>query len=241
MGFHLTAACRLTAAGPCHPGTATRPGMSSITERQQGFTGIHPSQPSPHLWPPDGTRTLGLSPGLRTPLSRTQRRTPGRGRASALPEVTSSASLTSSDALTHHERHHVAQPLEVRLGAFVICDRSLPRPPAGGWSCPPAPYPRRECRDSPTPGGGHGPGPAPRRVHRGGDLAQRPLPAAGDLIQRVPRGGQRGPPVRNSSCCHRSPRKSRREFSGLMASASDHGVENKSPVANGSCGITAAC
>jgi hypothetical protein len=114
MGFHLTAACRLATAGPCHPGTTTRPGMSSITERQQGFTGIHPSQPSPHLWPPDGTRTLGLSPGLRTPLSRTQRRTPGRGRASALPEVTSSASLTSSDALTHHERHHVARTCEVR-------------------------------------------------------------------------------------------------------------------------------
>jgi hypothetical protein len=119
MGLFLTVACRLSTAGPCHPGVTTRPGMSSITEHQRGFTGIHPSQPSPHLWPPDGTGTLGLFPGLRTPPGRTRRRTPGRGRASALPEVTSSASLTSSDALTHHERHHVAQPLEVGFGSFL--------------------------------------------------------------------------------------------------------------------------
>ena len=120
QGICLTAACRLTTAGPCHPGVTTRPGMSSITGHQQGFTGVHPSQPSPHLWPPDGTAALGLSPGLRTPPGRTRRRTPGRGRASALPEVTSSASLTSSDALTHRERHHVAQPLEIRLGPFLV-------------------------------------------------------------------------------------------------------------------------
>jgi hypothetical protein len=114
-GSALTVACRLSTAGPCHPGIAARPGMSSITGHQQGFTGVHPSQPSPHLWPPDGTTALGLSPGLRTPPGRTRRRTPGRGRASALPEVTSSASLTSSDALTHCERHHVAQTFEIPL------------------------------------------------------------------------------------------------------------------------------
>src|ERR1700745_454032 len=122
-GSALTPACRLSTAGPCHPGVTTRPGMSSITEHQQGFTGIHPSQPSPHLWPPDGTGTLGFSPGLRTPPGRTRRRTPGRGRASALPEVTSSASLTSSDALTHRERHHVAQSLEIRLSLFLVAVR----------------------------------------------------------------------------------------------------------------------
>ena len=118
-GSALTAACRLSTAGPCHPSVTTRPGMSSITEHQQGFTGIHPSQPSPHLWPPDGTGTLGFSPGLRTPPGRTRRRTPGRGRASALPEVTSSASLTSSDALTHRERHHVALPFEIRFSELL--------------------------------------------------------------------------------------------------------------------------
>jgi hypothetical protein len=113
-------AVRRRETGTCgwHPGVTTRPGMSSITGHQQGFTGVHPPQPSPHLWPPDGTAALGLSPGLRTPPGKTRQRTPGRGRASVLPEVTSSASLTSSDALTHHERHHVAHPLEVGLGAF---------------------------------------------------------------------------------------------------------------------------
>ena len=83
-----------------------------VTRHQRGFTGVRPVQPSPRLWPPDGTGTLGLSPELHTPLSRTQRRMSGRGRASALPGVTSSASLTSSDALTHRERPHVARVVE---------------------------------------------------------------------------------------------------------------------------------
>ena len=83
-----------------------------VTRHQRGFTGVRPVQPSPRLWPPDGTGTLGLSPELHTPLSRTQQRMSGRGRASALPGVTSSASLTSSDALTHRERPHVAQVVE---------------------------------------------------------------------------------------------------------------------------------
>ena len=83
-----------------------------VTRHQRGFTGVRPVQPSPRLWPPDGTGTLGLSPELHTPLNRTQRRMSGRGRASALPGVTSSASLASPDALTHRERPHVAQVVE---------------------------------------------------------------------------------------------------------------------------------
>ena len=168
MGFHLTAACRLSTAGPCHPGTTTRPGMSSITERQQGFTGIHPSQPSPHLWPPDGTRTLGLSPGLRTPLSRTQRRTPGRGRASALPEVTSSASLTSSDALTHHERHHVALAFEIPLSELLVRVRH-----GDGGIEPDAGHAVQRPVRQPHPGQRAMPGRHPRRVHRRGDSPVR--------------------------------------------------------------------
>ena len=91
-----------------------------VTRHQRGFTGVRPIQPSPRLWPPDGTGTLGLSPELHTPLSRTQRRMSGRGRASALPEVTSSASLTSPDALTHRERPHVAQVVESDLSPVDI-------------------------------------------------------------------------------------------------------------------------
>jgi hypothetical protein len=79
--------------------------------RHEASSRVHwrsPSQPSPRLWPPDGTGALGLSPELHTPLGRTQQRMSGRGRALALPEVTSSASLTSFDALTQRERPHVA-------------------------------------------------------------------------------------------------------------------------------------
>ncbi len=80
--------------------------------------------PSPRLWSPDGTGTLGLFPELRTRLSRTQQRTSGRGRASALPGVTSSASLTSFDGLTHHERPHVALALlnEAYTAKFGVGD-----------------------------------------------------------------------------------------------------------------------
>jgi hypothetical protein len=106
--WSLTVACRLPAAGPCHPGPACPSRGVGVTRHHQGFTGVRPSQPSPRLWPPDGTGTLGLSPELHTPLSKTQQRMSGWGRASALPEVTPSASLTSFDALTQRERPHVA-------------------------------------------------------------------------------------------------------------------------------------
>ncbi len=39
-----------------------------------------PVQPSPRLWHPDGTGTLGLYPELHTRLSRTQSRMSGRGQ-----------------------------------------------------------------------------------------------------------------------------------------------------------------
>jgi hypothetical protein len=115
----LTAACRLAAAGPCHPGATTCPGESSSRGISEGSL-ASPCPAFPRLWPPDGTGTLGLSPELHTPLSRTPRRMSGRGRASALPGVTSSASLTSSDALTHCERPHVAQVVESDLSAVDI-------------------------------------------------------------------------------------------------------------------------
>ena len=76
--------------------------------------GLYLNDPTAWIQPPTNLRArpLRLSPELHTPLSRTQRRMSGRGRASALPGVTSSASLTSSDALTHRERPHVAQIVE---------------------------------------------------------------------------------------------------------------------------------
>jgi hypothetical protein len=72
----------LSTAGPCHPGTATHPGMFSSRGISKGSLAFTPPGHSPHLWLPDGTGTLGLYPGLHTRLSRTQPRMPGRGRAS---------------------------------------------------------------------------------------------------------------------------------------------------------------
>ena len=120
----VTAACRLAAAGPCHPGATTRPGDVSLTRHQQGFTGVRPSRPSPRLWSPDGTGTLGLYPGLHTRLSRTQPRMPGRGRASGTgPESRhrhqrppSTHSLTTSDLMSQRTTRC---PLEPGPGSFA--------------------------------------------------------------------------------------------------------------------------
>jgi hypothetical protein len=78
----MSAACRLAAAGPCHPGVTTRPGMSLSRGISKGSLAFAPPGPSPRLWPPDGAGALGLSPGLHTRLGRTQSRMPGRGQAS---------------------------------------------------------------------------------------------------------------------------------------------------------------
>ena len=66
-----------------YPGTAvTCPGPNlhgaSIKGSQRS-----PARPSPHLWPPDDSAALGLSPRLRTHAGRTRARTPGRGQASS--------------------------------------------------------------------------------------------------------------------------------------------------------------
>ena len=67
-----TAACRLATAGPCHPGTTTRPGMLFSRGISKGSLAFAPPGHSPHLSSPDGTGTLGLTPGLHTRLSKTQ-------------------------------------------------------------------------------------------------------------------------------------------------------------------------
>jgi hypothetical protein len=77
----MSAACRLAAAGPCHPGVTTRPGMSLSRGISKGSLAFAPPGHSPRLWPPDGTGALGLSPGLHTRLDRAQPRMPGRGQA----------------------------------------------------------------------------------------------------------------------------------------------------------------
>jgi hypothetical protein len=105
----MSAVCRLATAGPCHPGSTTRPGMSRSRGISKGSLAFaHPGH-SPRRWPPDGTGALRLSPGLHTRLSRTQPRMPGQGQAFRhWPGITPSPSATSSGAFTHYERHHVA-------------------------------------------------------------------------------------------------------------------------------------
>jgi hypothetical protein len=59
-----TAACRLATAGPCHPGTTTRPGMPYLTRHQQGFTGVRPFPAIPLTCSPRTEQgPLGFTPG----------------------------------------------------------------------------------------------------------------------------------------------------------------------------------
>ena len=116
----LTAACRLPAAGPCHPGTTTRPGESSSRGISEGSLAFAPSSLPLACGPWTERGPSGFPLSFTPRLNRTQRRMSGRGRASALPRVTSSASLTSSDALTHCARPHVAQVVESDLSPVDI-------------------------------------------------------------------------------------------------------------------------
>jgi len=100
------------------------------------------------------------------------------GTGLALPGITSSASLTSSDALTHRERHHVAQALEIPFGEFLIRVRGRHRriqPDARH----PVQHPIREPhpRQPPVPGDDLRPRVPPRRIHRGRQPLIRPPPA----------------------------------------------------------------
>jgi len=49
IGASVAAACRLTTAGPCHPGSPTPARDVIVTRHQRGFPGSRPSGPSPHL------------------------------------------------------------------------------------------------------------------------------------------------------------------------------------------------
>ena len=95
------AACRLTTAGPCHPGATIRPGMLFSRGISKGSLAFAPPGHSPDLQPPDGTGTLGLYPGLHTRPGRTQPRMPRRGRASG----------TGPGSHRRHQRPPSADPL----------------------------------------------------------------------------------------------------------------------------------
>jgi len=89
----VAAACRLPAAGSCHPGTATQPGMSMSRGISKGFPIVAPfrSFPSP-VTAMAGAAVLGLFRELRTQPVRNRPRTSRRGQVEHKPVATSPAS-----------------------------------------------------------------------------------------------------------------------------------------------------
>jgi hypothetical protein len=89
----VAAARRLTAAGSCHPGTATQPGMSMSRGISKGFRIVAPfrSFPSP-VAAMAGAAVLGLFRELRTQPARNRPRTSRRGQIEHKPVAMSPAS-----------------------------------------------------------------------------------------------------------------------------------------------------
>jgi len=89
----VAAACRLSAAGSCHPGTATQPGMSMSRGISKGFLAValFRSFPSP-VAAMAGAAVLGLFRELRTQPVRNRQRTSRRGQVEHEPVATSPAS-----------------------------------------------------------------------------------------------------------------------------------------------------
>jgi hypothetical protein len=78
----VTAACRLAAAGPCHPGATIRPRVSFSRGISKGSL-VFALPAIPLTCSPRTEREpSGFNPGLHTRLNRTQPRMPERRRAS---------------------------------------------------------------------------------------------------------------------------------------------------------------
>jgi len=107
IGASSAVVCRLSAAGLLSPRHDDPTRRVAVTRHLQGFTGIHPSGPSPHLWPLDGAAALGLSLSLapghywprtsgRGPVSNTDRESRLRHR----PNLQSTYSLIACDLVS---------------------------------------------------------------------------------------------------------------------------------------------
>jgi hypothetical protein len=95
------AACRLAAAGPCHPGSTTRPGMVFSRGISKGSLAFAPPGHSPRLWLPDGTGALGLEPRASHPAGQDPAAHAGAGTGLRhWPGVTSSLTTSSTYPLT---------------------------------------------------------------------------------------------------------------------------------------------
>jgi hypothetical protein len=117
------AACRLATAGPCHPGTTTRPGMSYLTRHQQGFTGVRPSRPFPSPVIPGRNRDPWALPWAPHPAEQDPAAHARAGTSLRhWPGITPSPSATSLSGPTHRERPHVATHQIGALSAeMIIC------------------------------------------------------------------------------------------------------------------------
>ena len=114
VGESAAAACRLSAAGPCHPGDNNPARDVSVTRHQQGFPGSRPirSFPSP-VAAMAGATALGLFRELRTQPVRNRPRTSRRGQVEHKPVAS--------------PRHHARPPQPAHSPRATSCRN--PRPP----------------------------------------------------------------------------------------------------------------
>ena len=129
----VTAACRLAAAGPCHPGASNPSRDVSLTRHQQGFTGVRPSRPFPSPVAPGRNGDPWALPRASHPAEQDPAAHAGAGTGLRhWPGVTSSPSqrppsthsLTTSDLTSQF----MAKSAPVPGVTQVWLPRNLPEP-----------------------------------------------------------------------------------------------------------------
>jgi len=136
IGASAAAACRLSAAGPCHPGETTQPGV--CTWRGIGKSSLVVALYRSFPWPVAamaGTAVLGLFRKLRTRPVRNRPRTSRRGQVEHKPVATSLASARPP-RLAHSLRATSCRNALYTPGTAVSAGRRLIRgrrlPPLSG-------------------------------------------------------------------------------------------------------------
>ena len=134
-------ACRFPAASPLTPLQHPVDG-GALHEASTRVQAIHPSGHSPRLRPPGRNEPpLGLSPELRTPPTRSRRRTPGWGQAiehgpgttrstSHQLILQSCSSLTTCDLVSHRHKR-ASRACNLRASARI---EAVVRPGRRCWS-----------------------------------------------------------------------------------------------------------
>ena len=112
----VTAACRLSTAGPCHPGTTAHPGMFFSRGISKGSLAFAPPGLPLACNPRTERGPSGFTPGFTPGWAGPSRACRGGDGLRHWPGVTSPPSSAASflDAPTHNERHHVAMHGEER-------------------------------------------------------------------------------------------------------------------------------